>query len=148
MARRASSGVPSQFVAPCPRLAVRPSAQRDRGPSMRLKTGGRGRRRQGNTRDDPTLTPSTFSSSAPPPKPASLAAAAVAAAASIVLSVAPAAPAAAAVRLPPIDSDPARCERAFVGNTIGQANAVSDKVLDLREVREGNGRRGREVDEA
>ena len=28
--------------------------------------------------------------------------------------------------------DPNRCERGFVGNTIGQANAVSDKVLDLR----------------
>ena len=36
------------------------------------------------------------------------------------------------VRLPPIDNDPNRCERAFVGNTIGQANAVSDKTLDLR----------------
>ena len=36
------------------------------------------------------------------------------------------------MRLPPIDTDPNRCERAFVGNTIGQANAVSDKVLDLR----------------
>lgn len=35
-------------------------------------------------------------------------------------------------RLPPIDRDPARCERGFVGNTIGQANAVSDKILDLR----------------
>jgi len=35
-------------------------------------------------------------------------------------------------RLPPIDSDPNRCERGFVGNTIGQANAVSDRVLDLR----------------
>ena len=29
-------------------------------------------------------------------------------------------------------ADPNRCERAFVGNTIGQANAVSDKILDLR----------------
>lgn len=29
-------------------------------------------------------------------------------------------------------SDPLRCERAFTGNTIGQANAVSDKILDLR----------------
>ena len=36
------------------------------------------------------------------------------------------------VRLPPIDPDPDRCERAFVGNTIGQANAVSDRILDLR----------------
>ena len=36
------------------------------------------------------------------------------------------------IRLPPLDTDPNRCERAFVGNTIGQANAVSDKVLDLR----------------
>jgi len=36
------------------------------------------------------------------------------------------------IRLPPLDTDPNRCERATVGNTIGQANAVSDKVLDLR----------------
>jgi hypothetical protein len=36
------------------------------------------------------------------------------------------------VRLPPLSQDPARCERAYVGNTIGQANGVSDKVLDLR----------------
>lgn len=36
------------------------------------------------------------------------------------------------MRLPPIDQDPNRCERAFVGNTIGQANAVSDRILDLR----------------
>ncbi|KAI8104797.1 hypothetical protein M9434_003349 [Picochlorum sp. BPE23] len=35
-------------------------------------------------------------------------------------------------RLPPLDTDPNRCERATVGNTIGQANAVSDKILDLR----------------
>lgn len=35
-------------------------------------------------------------------------------------------------RLPPIDNDPKRCERGFIGNTIGQANAVSDKLLDLR----------------
>ena len=34
--------------------------------------------------------------------------------------------------LSPIDQDPDRCERAFVGNTIGQANAVSDRILDLR----------------
>ena len=33
--------------------------------------------------------------------------------------------------LPP-PSDPNRCERAFTGNTIGQANAVSDRLLDLR----------------
>lgn len=36
------------------------------------------------------------------------------------------------VRLPPLDTDPNRCERAYTGNTIGQANAVSDKILDLR----------------
>lgn len=36
-------------------------------------------------------------------------------------------------RLPPIASDPNRCERGYTGNTIGQANAVSDKVLDLRQ---------------
>ena len=28
--------------------------------------------------------------------------------------------------------DPNRCERGYVGNTIGQANAVSDRLLDLR----------------
>ena len=32
-----------------------------------------------------------------------------------------------------VRTDPNRCERAYVGNTIGQANAVSDKVLDVRE---------------
>ncbi|KAG0599012.1 hypothetical protein M758_12G120000 [Ceratodon purpureus] len=36
------------------------------------------------------------------------------------------------VRLPPLSNDPDRCERAFTGNTIGQANGVADKVLDLR----------------
>ena len=35
-------------------------------------------------------------------------------------------------RLPPLSTDPARCEQAFVGNTIGQANGVYDKPLDLR----------------
>ncbi|XP_021763708.1 thylakoid lumenal 17.4 kDa protein, chloroplastic-like [Chenopodium quinoa] len=35
-------------------------------------------------------------------------------------------------RLPPLSTDPDRCERAFVGNTIGQANGVYDKPLDLR----------------
>ncbi|GAX73748.1 hypothetical protein CEUSTIGMA_g1200.t1 [Chlamydomonas eustigma] len=35
-------------------------------------------------------------------------------------------------RLPPIDPDPNHCERGYVGNTIGQANAVSDRILDLR----------------
>lgn len=36
------------------------------------------------------------------------------------------------VRLPPISTDPNRCQRALVGNTIGQANAVSDTAIDLR----------------
>ncbi|PRW51057.1 Thylakoid lumenal kDa chloroplastic [Chlorella sorokiniana] len=53
----------------------------------------------------------------------------LAASAALVLG---AGPAAAEVKLPPLDTDPNRCERAYVGNTIGQANAVSDKVLDLR----------------
>lgn len=35
-------------------------------------------------------------------------------------------------RLPPLSVEPNRCERAFVGNTIGQANGVYDKPLDLR----------------
>lgn len=39
---------------------------------------------------------------------------------------------AAAPRLPPLSTEPNRCERAFVGNTIGQANGVYDKPLDLR----------------
>ena len=34
--------------------------------------------------------------------------------------------------MPPLSRDPNRCEAAFVGNTIGQANGVYDKVLDLR----------------
>lgn len=54
---------------------------------------------------------------------------AAALAASLLLS---AAPASAEFRLPPIGNDPDRCARGFVGNTIGQANAVSDKLLDLR----------------
>ncbi len=35
--------------------------------------------------------------------------------------------------MPGACADPNRCERAFTGNTIGQANAVSDKLLDLRQ---------------
>ncbi|XP_048325420.2 thylakoid lumenal 17.4 kDa protein, chloroplastic [Ziziphus jujuba] len=35
-------------------------------------------------------------------------------------------------RLPPLSTDPNRCERAFVGNTIGQANGVYDKPIDIR----------------
>eukprot|EP00898_Chlorokybus_atmophyticus_P003472 jgi/Chlat1/4125/Chrsp269S03958 len=42
------------------------------------------------------------------------------------------------VRLPPLSNDPNRCERAFTGNTIGQANAVSDKILDLRKCNYAN----------
>uniref|UniRef100_A0A7S0MSN2 Uncharacterized protein n=1 Tax=Pyramimonas obovata TaxID=1411642 RepID=A0A7S0MSN2_9CHLO len=38
----------------------------------------------------------------------------------------------AALRLPPLDPDPNRCERGYTGNTIGQANGVSDKILDIR----------------
>jgi uncharacterized protein YjbI with pentapeptide repeats len=34
--------------------------------------------------------------------------------------------------LPPLSTEPNRCERASVGNTIGQANGVYDKALDLR----------------
>ncbi|XP_027331150.1 thylakoid lumenal 17.4 kDa protein, chloroplastic isoform X2 [Abrus precatorius] len=39
---------------------------------------------------------------------------------------------AATQRLPPLSTEPNRCERAFIGNTIGQANGVYDKPLDLR----------------
>ena len=53
-------------------------------------------------------------------------------AASLSATLALGGPAHAEIRLPPIDQDPDRCERAFVGNTIGQANAVSDRILDLR----------------
>lgn len=31
-----------------------------------------------------------------------------------------------------MSTDPERCARAFVGNTIGQANGVYDKAIDLR----------------
>ncbi|PWA85038.1 tetratricopeptide repeat (TPR)-like superfamily protein [Artemisia annua] len=41
-------------------------------------------------------------------------------------------PVIAAQRLPPLSTDPDRCSRAFVGNTIGQANGVYDKAIDLR----------------
>eukprot|EP00882_Tetradesmus_deserticola_P002524 GHRQ01002687.1.p1 GENE.GHRQ01002687.1~~GHRQ01002687.1.p1 ORF type:complete len:217 (+),score=91.17 GHRQ01002687.1:193-843(+) len=58
--------------------------------------------------------------------------AAVAAAGFTALSLLTAAPAVAEFKLPPISSDPNRCDRGYTGNTIGQANAVSDKVLDLR----------------
>lgn len=34
--------------------------------------------------------------------------------------------------MPPLSTEPDRCERAFVGNTIGQANGVYDKPIDLR----------------
>lgn len=54
-------------------------------------------------------------------------------AAALALSLSFAPMASAEFRLPPIDKDPARCDRGFVGNTIGQANAVSDKLLDLRQ---------------
>ncbi|KAG5050338.1 hypothetical protein AAZX31_04G214400 [Glycine max] len=40
---------------------------------------------------------------------------------------------AATQRLPPLSTEPHRCERAFIGNTIGQANGVYDKPLDLRQ---------------
>ncbi|KAG6650452.1 hypothetical protein I3843_06G039800 [Carya illinoinensis] len=39
---------------------------------------------------------------------------------------------AAGQRLPPLSTDANRCEKAFVGNTIGQANGVYDKAIDLR----------------
>lgn len=39
---------------------------------------------------------------------------------------------AAGQRLPPLSTEPNRCERAYVGNTIGQANGVYDKPIDLR----------------
>lgn len=58
------------------------------------------------------------------------------AAAALSASIALAGPVSSAnaeIRLPPLDPDPERCERAFVGNTIGQANAVSDRILDLRQ---------------
>ncbi|GAB2265047.1 Thylakoid lumenal 17.4 kDa protein, chloroplastic [Dionaea muscipula] len=35
-------------------------------------------------------------------------------------------------RLPPLSTEPNRCERAYTGNTIGQANGVYDKPIDLR----------------
>ncbi|MCL7044130.1 hypothetical protein MKW94_017830 [Papaver nudicaule] len=50
-----------------------------------------------------------------------------------VLAVSSASPVIAAnQRLPPLSTDPDRCQRAFVGNTIGQANGVYDTPIDLR----------------
>jgi hypothetical protein len=57
---------------------------------------------------------------------------ALAAAAAVAVGAA-AGPAMAEVRLPPLDNDPNHCDRGLVGNTIGQANGVSDKLLDLRQ---------------
>jgi len=58
---------------------------------------------------------------------------ALALASTAVVVLAPAAAAYADVRLPPISSDPNRCARVLDGNTIGQANAVSDVLLDVRQ---------------
>jgi hypothetical protein len=55
----------------------------------------------------------------------------LAASAALVLGAGPAT-ADSNVKLPPLDTDPNRCERGYVGNTIGQANAVSNKPLDIR----------------
>lgn len=62
---------------------------------------------------------------------AAVAAAALTGASAVILPL----PAAhAEFRLPPIDRKNAnRCADAYTGNTIGQANAVSNSVLDLRE---------------
>jgi hypothetical protein len=38
----------------------------------------------------------------------------------------------AATRLPPLDTDPTRCDKAYDGNTLGMANGLSDKLLDFR----------------
>ncbi len=51
-------------------------------------------------------------------------------AAALIVASAPAA--LAETRLPPLDTDPARCEKAFDGNTLGMANGLADKTLDLR----------------
>jgi len=61
-----------------------------------------------------------------------VASAAAAAALSASVMLGGVAPAHAEFRLPPVDPDPARCERGYDGNTIGQANAVADRLLDLR----------------
>lgn len=104
-------------------VAVGHSAQLARRGHHNARLGGRG-----SVRRPPSLH-HTRTASLPRPSVATTVAAAAAAA---LLALTPTPASAANVRLPPIDSDPARCERAFVGNTIGQANAVSDKLLDLR----------------
>eukprot|EP00798_Chlamydomonas_sp_ICE-L_P032174 gene32174-16711_t len=59
---------------------------------------------------------------------------AFAGAAALTISLSGVAPASAAFRIPTnISTDPARCDRGRVGNTIGQANAVSDVLLDIRQ---------------
>ncbi|KXZ52982.1 hypothetical protein GPECTOR_8g353 [Gonium pectorale] len=69
---------------------------------------------------------------APRPAPGPLAAAAATGLSCLAANLLAANMAMAEFRLPPIDNDPNRCDRGYVGNTIGQANAVSDKILDLR----------------
>ncbi|KAF6146010.1 hypothetical protein GIB67_033369 [Kingdonia uniflora] len=50
-----------------------------------------------------------------------------------VLAVTGASPVIAAnQRLPPLSTDPSRCKLEFVGNTLGMANGVYDKAIDLR----------------
>ena len=70
----------------------------------------------------------SFVAAAPRPVGPAAGLAGLIAATSLIMSP----PALAEIRLPPLDNDPNRCERAYVGNTIGQANGVSDRVLDLR----------------
>ena len=53
--------------------------------------------------------------------------------AAICIASASVAPSALAeTRLPPLDTDPMRCDKAYDGNTLGMANGLSDKLLDFR----------------
>ena len=90
--------------------------------------------KNGRRRASLTVSIPTRASRKPQPAAASLPKRALSGlvAASLSATLALGGPAHAEIRLPPIDQDPDRCERAFVGNTIGQANAVSDRILDLR----------------
>lgn len=76
------------------------------------------------TEDGPTSTESCLSFTGMRNVACGMLAACIVTAASPVVAANP--------RLPPLSTEPNRCERAFVGNTIGQANGVYDKPLDLR----------------
>lgn len=121
-------------LAPPPRPPTR-SIEPNRGLRIGLRAR---RRREASSLSSPPPDPRVASldrivpQTAPAPLHRRVASALGASALALSLTLATPTSSRAEIRLPPVDPDPDRCERAFVGNTIGQANAVSDRILDLR----------------